>query len=64
MFKKFRFSNGTEHTAGLVIDSKEVVSVNLPKLSRMFPKSEISKMRYIQSSPVFETYEEALNYEF
>jgi len=64
MFRKIRFIS-KEHgaTAGLVI-GPEQCDWTVSDLSRLFPVWEAMKMRRLQSSPFFTTFEEAFTFSF
>jgi hypothetical protein len=64
MFRKIRFTS-THHgsTAGLVIGPSQS-DWTIGELSRLFPMWEAMKMKRIQSSPFFQTFEEAFNCSF
>lgn len=60
-FCKIRFSNGTESTAGLVVDAEFAHTASIAELSRMFPCSEAPKMKRLIISHPFDTFEAAFN---
>lgn len=65
MYQKVRFvcpDNGC--TAGLVLDTAKLNKMTMADISRLFPLSEVPRMKYIQVSPQFPDRTDALNYEF
>lgn len=63
-FVKFRFVNGDEATAGLVISLEVWTTATVTELSRMFPAGEALKMQTLQCSRVFDTWKEAFCHRF
>lgn len=63
-FCKIRFTNGPEHTAGIVLDADKVRSMTVCDASRYFPLYEVPKMRRYDTSPAFNTWDEAFHYNF
>lgn len=61
-YQKVRFTDGKQSTAGLIV--KDAGNKTISQLSRMFPDYEAPKMKRLQVSPKFETYEQAFSYEF
>ena len=64
MYKKVRFTNGSEHTAGLIFDELELAKMSISDISRLFPYSESPKMRRIEFSPPFISWEGCFNHQF
>ena len=64
MFVKVRFTNGAESTAGLIMPYDKVKHSTITELSRAFPYSEAPKMKRLDISPAYETWEEAFNHKF
>ena len=64
MFRKIRFiAPHAGVTAGLVIGPKQT-NWTITELSRLFPLWEAMKMKRLQSSPFFSTFEEAFSFSF
>ena len=63
-FRKVRFSNGAVATPGLVFDSDTLATKTVCEISRCFPYWEALKMRRLETSPPFDTWEGAFYYEF
>jgi hypothetical protein len=63
-FRKVRFSNGASATPGLVFDSDTLATKTVCEISRCFPYWESLKMRRLETSPPFDTWEGAFYYEF
>lgn len=63
-FRKFRFTNGKEHTAALIMESAKLIKMPVTEVSRLFPYSEAPKMRTFEMSPAYETWEQAFEYQF
>lgn len=64
MFTKVRFTNGTESTAGLIVDSTKHNPNDVSAISRLFPYSESMKMKQYQRSPDFTEWLDAFAYTF
>ncbi len=64
-YRKIRFySKRHGETAGLVIQHDGKTMHSIEELSRLFPMSEAMKMERFQASPIFETWNEAFEFEF
>ena len=64
-YRKIRFySKQHGETAGLVIQHDGKTFHSIEELSRLFPMHEALKMQKFQSSPVFDTWNEAFAFEF
>jgi len=64
-YRKVRFtSKANGSTAGLVIESDRFERMSITDFSRLFPYSEASKMRTLQVSPEFPTWEAAFDHSF
>lgn len=63
-FHKIRFHDGKRATGGLVLPSTMIKGKTVAQLSRYFPHSEATKMRTVQISEGFPTFEEAFEYSF
>lgn len=64
-YRKIRFySKQYGETAGLVIQHDGKTFHSVEELSRLFPMHEALKMQKFQSSPVFDTWNEAFAFEF
>ena len=64
-YRKIRFcSKQHGETAGLVIQHDGKTMHSIEELSRLFPISEALKMKKFQSSPIFDTWNEAFEFEF
>ncbi len=61
---KFRFTNGTSHTAGLILETARLKAMTFPEVSRLFPVFESPKMHRLEMSPECATWEDAFNYNF
>jgi hypothetical protein len=46
-------------TAGLIVPAEQLKSMTISEVSRLFPYFEANKMKTLQVSPVFETWEAA-----
>jgi hypothetical protein len=64
MYVKIRFTNGTEHTAGLVLTTSTVRGMGVGELSRLYPVSEARCMARLQISPAYSTWDLAFTHEF
>ena len=64
MYRKVMFSNGTERTAGLVVDANSIDVTDVAQVSRLFPYGEAYKMQRYHVSPAFATLTEAFAYQF
>lgn len=64
-YRKIRFYS-KEHgpTAGLVVRFDGKTMYTLTQLSKLFPITEAPKMKRFQAGPIFDTWEEAFNFEF
>lgn len=65
-YVKFRFRNpfNGQSTAGLVVPFHEMKHKSISDLSRLFPYSEANKMRTVDVSPEYSTWEQAFNHQF
>lgn len=63
-YRKIRFTDGREHTAGLVIAESKFRKMTIEQISRLFPMSEAMRMRTLQVSPEYPTKEDAFEHEF
>ena len=64
-YKKVRFYHPQlGPTAGLVVTVKQLQDLGLAGFSRLFPTSEIPKMKRLQMSPPYNTFEDAFNHQF
>lgn len=61
---KFRFTNGTESTAGLIMETAKLKAMTFPEVSRLFPMYEATKMHRLDVSPEYPTWEGAFNHKF
>ena len=64
-FIKVRFTS-KEHgaTAGLIFPAKDLYDMSLTKLSRHWPAGEALKMRRVEMSPEYDTWEAAFLHTF
>lgn len=60
-FRKVRWTNGEESTAGLIFTTQDLKSMSLPDLSRYWPPYEALKMKKVEASQVYPTFDEAFN---
>ena len=51
-------------TAALIVDSDKLNKMTVSEISQMFPYSESAKMKYLEISANFETWENAVNADF
>ena len=51
-------------TAALIVDSDKLNKMTVSEISQMFPYSESAKMKYLEISANFETWEDAFNADF
>ena len=51
-------------TAALIVDSDKLNKMTISEISQMFPYSESTKMKYLEISANFETWEDAFNADF
>jgi hypothetical protein len=64
-YRKVRFTSPTNgSTAGLVVTCYQDSQHSIESLSRLFPYSEAPKMRTLQVSQAYRTWEEAFDHEF
>jgi hypothetical protein len=64
-FIKVRFTSVTHgSTAGLIFPAKDLYDMSLTKLSRHWPVSEAMKMRRVEMSDEYDTWEGAFNHSF
>ena len=63
-YVKVRFTNGTESTAGLVLDYEKVRDATVSELSKYFPMSEANKMHKVIMSHPYDTWLDAFNHQF
>ena len=64
-YRKIRFySKRHGATAGLVIQHDGKTFHSIEELSRLFPVSEALKMKRLQVSPIFATWNDAFEFEF
>lgn len=65
MYQKIRFtSKANGSTAGLVLETEKLKDMTISDISRCFPYSEALKMERLETSPQYETWEQAFNHEF
>lgn len=65
MFTKVRFTSKNHgSTAGLILDARKLQDMSIGDISRLFPYSEAMRMQRLETSPSYETWEEAFNHEF
>lgn len=58
-YVKFWFSNGEEKTAGIVLPLEKYRNKTITELSQCFPMRECTKMRILECSEVYPTFEAA-----
>lgn len=63
-YMKVRFTSLKGATAGLIFLSQDVYNMSLSKLSRHWPVSEALKMRRVELSPEYDTWEQAFDHSF
>lgn len=63
-FVKVRFMSDVGATAGLVFTEAQMRMCSVSQLSRYFPSSEFRKMRTLQISRPYMSWEEAFDHEF
>jgi hypothetical protein len=63
-YNKIRFTSKSGSTAGLVIESAKLASMNIAEVSRLFPVREFPCMIRFECSPDMETWDSAFSYVF
>jgi hypothetical protein len=63
-YVKFRFTSRHGSTAGLIIETRKLEQMSVREVSRLFPYYEAGKMKRLQVSPQYQTWEEAFNHTF
>ena len=64
-FIKVRFTSVSRgSTAGLVFEADQLYRMRLDQLSRRFPISETNKLKRVQLSPEYDTWQQAFEHEF
>ena len=63
-YKKIRFTSKHGATAGLILERDKLWGMTIEDVSRLFPIYETPKMHHLEQSPIFDSFEDAFNYQF